>query len=58
MGNVHLNYRPLEKKLFVPGEKNIFLWRGTKAVNSEEDRYLRTWGAYYEDFKKLKSFIN
>jgi len=57
IGNVHLNHRPLEKKLWVPGEKNIFLWRGTKAVNSEEDRYLRTWGAYYEDFRKLKSFM-
>jgi len=53
IGNAHVNFRPIEKKIVNPNEKNVFVWKGSKQLNSAHDRYMRTWGTFYDMYEKI-----
>lgn len=53
LGNAHINHRSIDKKLVKPGERNIFMWTGPKTITPSHERYLKTWGVYYDPYTKL-----
>lgn len=54
IGNAHINHRPVPKIIVNEGEKNVFMWRGPMPVTPIQEKYLRTWGVYYDQYTKIK----